>query len=259
MKKALITGASSGIGRALAHLLADRGVELIIHGRDVEALKSLQEEIGNKTIVKTCVAELASYDGSQTVLKMLQEEFPDVVINSAGFGLYGDLNTHGPHEIQQMIAANCAAVVAICQHITYWWLAEKCEGTILNISSALGIMPSPGATVYGATKAFVNSFSEALDIELAPHGIRVLVACPGRVSTKFANRASKGKLGTLEAGGMVLDAKDVALAILKQLDEKQPFKIINWKYRLLILAQKLVPRRFAMKKLYASIKARAKG
>lgn len=257
MKKALITGASSGIGRELALLLADRGVELIVHGRDLLALQNLVDEIDKKTKVKMCVAELASYDGTQTILKMLQEEFSDVVINNAGFGLYGDLNTHGPHEVQQMIAANCAAVVAICQHICYWWDVEKTPGTILNVSSALSMMPAPGACVYGATKAFINSFSEALDIELEPHGIRVLTACPGRVATKFANRASKGKVSTIAHGGMILDPRSVAQAMLDQIDKKEPLQVIDWKYRVVLFIRALLPRRFTMKKLYASLKARA--
>lgn len=257
-KKALITGASSGIGRELALLLADRGVELIIHGRDVAALQLLSQEIGTKTTVKICVAELASYDGTQTVLTMLQEESPDLIINNAGFGLYGDLNTHGPQEIQKMIAANVAAVVAICQHSTYWWSQEMVSGTILNVSSVLSMMPAPGSAVYGASKAFINSFSEALDVELEPKGIRVLTACPGRVATQFATRASKGKMAVKASGAMVLDAKDVAKAILQQIDKKKPFCVIDWRYRLLLLARKLVPRRYSMKKLYAALKARGK-
>lgn len=257
-KKALITGASSGIGRELALLLADSHVELIIHGRDISALDALKAEIGTKTTVKVCIAELASYDGTQTVLKVLQEEFPDLIINNAGFGLYGDLNTHGPQELQKMIAANVAAVVAICQHSTYWWVQERVSGTILNVSSALSMMPAPGAAVYGATKAFINSFSEALDVELESKGIRVLTACPGRVATQFAKRASKGKMPVDASGGMILDAKDVAKAMLKQIHNKEPFRIIDWRYRLLLLVRKFVPRRYSMKRLYAVLQARGK-
>lgn len=257
VKKALITGASSGIGRELALLLAERGVELIVHGRDALALELLVNEIGKKTTVKICVAELASFDGTQDVIKMLQAEFPDLVINNAGFGLYGDLTSHGPQETQQMIAANCAAVVAICQHITYWWDVEKIQGTILNVSSALSMMPAPGAAVYGATKAFVNSFSEALDVELESKGIRVLTACPGRVATKFANRASKGKVAEGLTGSMILDSKDVARAMLDQIDKREPLRIIDWKYRLLLGLQRLLPKRLSMKRLYAALKARS--
>lgn len=257
-KKALITGASSGIGRELALLLAERSIELIIHGRNIDALNALKDEIGAKTTVKICVAELASYDGTQAVLSMLQNEFPDLIINCAGSGLYGDFITHSPQEIQKMIAANVAAVVAICQHSTYWWVQEQVLGIILNVSSVLSMMPAPAAAVYGATKAFINSFSEALDVELQAKGIRVLTACPGRVATQFAKRASKGQLPIRPSKGMILDAKNVAKDILKQIDSKNPFRIIDWRYRLLLLSRKLVPRGWSMKKLYARLKARVK-
>ncbi|MCE5294507.1 MAG: SDR family NAD(P)-dependent oxidoreductase [Chlamydiales bacterium] len=257
MKKVLITGASSGIGREIALLLAERSVELIIHGRDLAALAELAQEIGTKTKVTICQAELASYDGSQKVLRALQDSFPDVVINNAGFGLYGDFVNQGPQETQKMIAANCAAVVSICQHIAYWWKQEKVAGTILNVSSALSFMPTPGAAVYAASKAFINSFSQAIDVELEPDGIRVLTACPGRVATNFAGRASKGNVETQEHGGMVLDPKAVAQALIDQIEKRKPLRVINWKYRLLLFVSGFLPERFAMKKLYESLKARA--
>jgi len=257
VNKVLITGASSGIGRALARLLAERGVSLVIQGRNVEALGELLTEIGTKTPTQVCVADLSTFEGTQTLLGVLQKEFPDVVINCAGFGLYGDLTSHGPQEVQQMIAVNNAAVVAVCQHISYWWQKEAVEGTIMNVSSALGCIPSPGAAVYGGTKAFINSFSEALDVELQEKGIRVLTACPGRVATKFAARASKGKVEKLETGGSVLDPVDVAKAILTQIDEKKPFQVIDWRYRLLLFINRLLPKRFALKRLYSALKARA--
>ncbi len=257
-KKAFITGASSGIGRDIALLLADKGVALIVHGRDARALQTLVDEIGTKTTVKVCIAELANHDGIQNILSTLQEEFPDLVINCAGFGLYGDFVDHGPHEIQEMIATNCAALVAICQHVSFWWKHEKVAGTILNVSSVLGLMPTPGASIYGATKAFVNSFSEALDVELEAEGIRVLTACPGRVATNFAHRASKGKIKTAPQGGMVLDSKLVAQAMVDQIENKKPLQVIDWKYRLFLAFTRLLPRRYSMKRLYKSLKARSK-
>ncbi len=257
MKKVLITGASSGIGRALALQLAEKGVSLILHGRDIEALSELLGEIGTKTPTLISVADLSSFEGTQTLLGVLQKEFPDVVINSAGFGLYGDLITHGPQEVQKMLAVNIAAVVAICQYISYWWTKENIEGTILNVSSALGLTPSPGAAVYGATKAFVTSFSEALDVELKAKGIRVLVACPGRVATNFAKHASRGKVQKLDAGGSVLDPHKVAKAIIEQIEHRKPFQIIDWRYKLLSWVNRLIPSSLSRKELYKALKSRA--
>lgn len=258
MKKALITGASSGIGKELALLLADKGLELVLHGRDQSALQEVERQVSAKTKVKIFQAELSSFDGTQIVLKVIQDEFPDLIINNAGFGLYGDLISHGPQEVQSMIAANCAAVVAICQHAGYWWKAEAKQGTILNVSSALAFMPAPGACVYGATKAFINSFSEALDVELEPYHIRVLTACPGRVSTRFSFRASKGKSEMKSHGAMVLDPKEVAKEMWRQIERHQPLRIIDWRYRLLVFARSLLPKRMAMKGLYKALKKRAR-
>jgi uncharacterized protein len=257
MTKALITGASSGIGRELALLLADKGVELILHGRDEANLQEVFVEASKKTVAKIVRADLASFEGTQSVLQMLQGEFPDLVINNAGFGEYGDLISQSPQDVQRMIAANCAALVAISQHMAFWWKQEGIKGTILNVSSVLSLLPAPGAGVYGATKAFVNSFSEALDIELQPYGIRVLCSCPGRVATRFAQRASKGRYETLSPGGMVLDPKEVAQEIWDQIQNKEPLRIINWKYRLLVFLRKLFPKKIVLEKLYHSLKARS--
>lgn len=257
MKRVLITGANSGIGKELALLLAERGVELILHGRDPVSLLNVYNQVSQKTKAKLCKADLSSFDGLQTVLTVLQKDFPDTVINNAGFGLYGDLISHGPQETQEMIAANCASIVTISQHIAYWWKEQGMKGTILNVSSALSFLPSPGAAVYGATKAFVTSFSQALDVEMQPNGIRVLCACPGRVATHFATRASKGRKNTQEPGGMLLDPKEVAAAMIKQIEKKKPLQIIDWKYKLLIFMRKLLPTRWAMKGLYLTLKRRA--
>lgn len=257
MKRVLITGANSGIGKELAFLLAERGIELILHGRDPVSLLNVYNQVSQKTKAKLCKADLSSFDGLQTVLTVLQKDFPDTVINNAGFGLYGDLISHGPQETQEMIAANCASVVTISQHIAYWWKEQGMKGTILNVSSALSFLPSPGAAVYGATKAFVTSFSQGLDVEMQSHGIRVLCSCPGRVATHFATRASKGRKSAQEPGGMLLDPQKVAAAMIKQIEKKKPLQIIDWKYSLLVFMRKLLPTRWAMKGLYRTLKRRA--
>lgn len=229
-------------------------MHLLLHGRTAEALVTLQNELGVPALF--CVADLATYDGAQKALAFCALERPNVVINCAGFGLYGDFVEHPVQQLQEMIALNNAFVVALCREMAALWSKEGTPGTILNVSSVLGITSAPGAALYGATKAFINSFSEALDVELSPRGIRVLTACPGRVATNFAARASNGKTATHTAQGMILDPKEVAEAIFLQITSSTPFKVINWKYRLLLLAQKLVPRRTALKTLYGSLKSR---
>lgn len=256
MKRVLITGANSGIGREIARELAKRGVELILHGRNGESLQQVVMDLSTKTRVSFVQADLASFDGTQEILRTLRDEAPDIVINSAGFGLYGDMLTHTQAELQAMIATNCAALVAINHTAARLWKERAVPGTIVNISSALSSMPAPGAAVYAATKAFVTSFSQALDVELEAYGIRVLTSCPGRVATNFAEHASRGNIKTSKPGFMLLDPKHVAQAIIKQFEDKKPYLVIDWKYRLLHCIRKLLPLRSAMKSLYARLKSR---
>lgn len=258
MTKVLITGASSGIGKELALLFAKEGAELIIHGRNGENLQNLFVELAKMTKVKFLLADLATFDGSQLLLKLINEEIPDVVINSAGFGVYGGLITHSQQELQSMIATNCAAIVAINHAAATLWKERGIYGTILNISSVVGFVPTPQASVYAETKAFVSSFSQALDVELEPYNIRVLTACPGSVATAFAERASKGHITAQKPRMMRLSAQEVAKAIRQQIKEKKPITIIDWKYRVLMFLRKFVTTRFAMLLLNKALKSRVK-
>jgi short-subunit dehydrogenase len=256
MVKILITGATSGIGRALALQYAHEGAELILNGRNGQSLHDIFIETSKLTKVKFVLADLATFEGVQALLAVIREELPDQIINSAGFGAYGETISMPEQTLQEMIAVNCAALVAITRDTAHLWKEKGLSGTILNVSSVVGLLPAPYAALYAATKAFVLSFSEALDVELEPHGIRVLVSCPGTVATAFAERASHGKFRHAKEGGMILSAESVAESIRAQIKEKKPVVIVDWKFRLLLFFTKILPTRFCMKLLGRALKQR---
>ena len=189
---ALITGASSGIGEAFAHVLAAKKKPLILMGRDDAKLKKLAEELRGKEgiDVRTLAIDLAR----SKELPLLPGKLAnmgikvDILINNAGFGKYGDETAISYEDSLNMVNLNCRAVLAM----TKLFLPEMIrshKGAIINIASTGGFAPWPKMATYAATKAFVISFTEALAEEMKGTGVRILCACPGPVSTRFQARA----------------------------------------------------------------------
>lgn len=249
IKRALITGAGSGVGKELALLLARQGVEIIAVGRRLERLEALQP-------FYACVADITTPQGVDKVAELLKQFVPDLIVNNAGIGLYGALIDQNPEELEALIKTNCHSLVQISQQAASVLKGHNKEGVILNISSVLGLFPTPLSAVYAATKAFVNHFSEALDYELTPFGIRVLVGCPGQIATEFRVLASKGRSPEPQVGGLVLDPKTVARELLEQVQKKQRLRVIDQKYRLLTFLSKFVPKSVVMKLLFRSLACR---
>ncbi len=252
MRLVLITGASSGIGRQLALQLADKGYSLILVGRHLPALQEVAALIGTRVEVEIFQADLAQ-DRSK-LLALMDARLPDYVVNNAGFGLYGQVISVPFEELQEMVDVNCMAVMEISQHAINLFKHHKKPGVILNISSALGFFPCPFSAVYAASKAFVTSFSQAVDEEVRPLGIRVLTACPGQVATAFRSRASKGYASTAKSSRLVLDPKQVASLLIKQMESKHALQIIDWKYRFLLFSTKLIPGRWVRQFLASTLR-----
>ncbi|NGX46491.1 MAG: 3-oxoacyl-[acyl-carrier-protein] reductase FabG, partial [Chlamydiae bacterium] len=185
---ALITGASSGIGAALARLLASKKIALILHGRNEQKLDELASSLSSQVDVSILATDLTK---REALISLIREKVPDLVINNAGFSLYGDALESSVQEQMKIHDVNGAASLEITLEAAHALLRAKKPGVILNVSSVLGDIPSPGTAIYGASKGFVTLFSQSLDYEFAPHHIRVLVSCPGQVVTPFAARAAK--------------------------------------------------------------------
>jgi short-subunit dehydrogenase len=187
----LITGASSGIGTALAHEFAAHGHELVLVARREQALGALAHAIAAKGGPRPTVlcADLARTDAMQDIAKALDQHGlePDVVVNNAGFGLLGAADELDRAEQLAMIDLNVRALTDLS--LAFIDSLKRRRGGILNVASIAAFMPGPGMAVYYASKAYVLSFSEALHRELKPNGVRVTVLCPGPVPTEFQARA----------------------------------------------------------------------
>jgi uncharacterized protein len=187
----LITGASSGIGAALAHEFAANGHDVVLVARREQALAALADAIAAKGTTRPTVlpADLARADATQAIAEALDRRGlePDVVVNNAGFGLLGAADTLDRAEQLAMIDLDVRALTDLS--LVFVDSLKRRKGGILNVASIAAFMPGPGMAVYYASKAYVLSFSEALYQELKPKGVRVTVLCPGPVPTEFQVRA----------------------------------------------------------------------
>jgi len=187
----VITGASAGIGVALARVFSRQGHELALVARREDRLQDLADEIAatgaRRPIVVAC--DLSTPNAAQQIGDALasQGAEPQFVVNNAGFGLVGLATARDRDEQLQMIDLNVRALTELS--IAFVDSLARNRGGILNVGSMAGFLPGPGMAVYYATKAYVLSFTEALHSELAPRGIKVAVLCPGPVPTEFAARA----------------------------------------------------------------------
>jgi short-subunit dehydrogenase len=187
----LITGASAGIGSALAHEFATHGHELVLIARREQALVALADAIAAKGATRPTVlrADVARIDAARDIAEALAQRGlePDIVVNNAGFGLFGTADKLDRAAQLAMIDLNVRALTDLS--LAFVDSLERRRGGILNVASVAGFLPGPGMAVYYATKAYVLSFSEALHHEIAPRGVRVTVLCPGPVPTEFQARA----------------------------------------------------------------------
>src|SRR5262245_51658120 len=187
----LITGASSGIGAALARVFARHGHEIAIVARREGPLDAIANDImaaGGKQPHIVSIDLARSDSPARLAHELISRGLePSIVVNNAGFGLLGPSTELDRAEQLAMIDVN----VRTLTDLSLRWIdsLERHGGGILNVASVASFFPGPGMAVYYATKAYVLSFSEALHHELKPRGVRVAVLCPGPVRTEFQARA----------------------------------------------------------------------
>lgn len=251
---ALVTGASSGIGEALCHLLAHRGVSLIISGRDIKKLKSLAKELEAFCTIAILACDLSKQEERINLIQLIKEQAPDLIVNNAGFGLYGKASELSIAEQLEMVRVNVEAVVEITLEGAKALKAFSKQGTILNVASAAAFYVFPGFATYASSKTFVVNFSKALDRELTPDGVRVLVACPGQVTTNFRARAATGT--RQEASQLSMTSAFAAERILWQIEKGRGCYLFDWRYRISWLLSFLLPRSWLEKMLFRAIKRR---
>jgi short-subunit dehydrogenase len=187
----LITGASAGIGTELARLFASKGHRVVLVARRADRLTTLAGEIvaagGAAPIVIAC--DLTQMGAADTIADALTAAGVEVeyVVNSAGFGVFGKAIQRDRADQLDMITVNIRALTDLSLRFADQLIRHR--GGLLNMGSIAAFMPGPGMAVYYASKAYVLSFSEAMRAELAPHGVRVTVVCPGPVPSEFQARA----------------------------------------------------------------------
>src|SRR6478736_5216849 len=191
----VITGASAGIGVALARVFARHGHELALIARREDRLHALADEIAATGARRPIViaADLEKAGAARLIGEALsaQGAEPQFVVNNAGFGLVGLASSLDRAQQLQMIDLNVRVLTELS--LAFVDSLARNRGGLLNVGSMAGFLPGPGMAVYYATKAYVLSFTEALHNELKPRGIRVTVLCPGPVPTEFADRAGLSK------------------------------------------------------------------
>jgi hypothetical protein len=239
----LVTGASSGIGRALATCFAAEGCRLILLARKRQALQALADELrqAHKTQSEVLTADLAQPDTPPRIFRHLEANGTkvDVLVNNAGFGAYGRF-TELPLERQlEMVQVNVTALTHLARLFLPGMTARR-RGGVLNVASTAGFQPGPLMAVYFATKAYVLSFSEALAEELLRTGVTVTALCPGATATNFAQAAqSRFSRRFLR---LAMSAQSVARIGHRAFRSGQVVAVAGWHNRLLASSVRLGPR-----------------
>lgn len=211
---AVVTGASSGIGRELALRLAAAGLHLVLVARSEAALEQLAADLAvqYRIDVRVIAADLALASGVESVATRTRDLDVGLLVAAAGFGTAGPFLDSGLEKELDMLAVNCRALMLL-SHTFGRRFAERGSGGLVLISSILAFQGTPYAAHYAATKAYVQTLAEALQAELAPLGVDVLASAPGPTHSGFAARAGMRM-------GMALNPGDVAQATLDALGHK---------------------------------------
>lgn len=247
-KTVLITGASSGIGLEFASLFAKDGDHLIITARNEAKLREIANELTAKYGVKVTVAakDLSIPESADEIASELTAEGieVDVLINNAGFAAYGPFYETNWKEEKDMIQVNIMALTALTKQLLPGMIKRN-SGQILNVASTAAFQPGPLMAVYYATKAYVLSFSEAVNYELRNTNVSVTALCPGATATNFEKRASLESSRLFQSGAM--NARDVAIEGYKALKEKKSLAIPGFKNKALANLVRFLPRKSVLR------------
>ena len=239
-QRALVTGASSGIGEVFARQLAERGANLVLAARTQDKLdalaQELQERFGPSVEVRAC--DLSEPGAGAALAARLAERDVriDVLINAAGFGLFGQLHEADPARTSQQVRLNVDALTELTCALLPQMRARN-RGAIVNVASTAAFQPVPYMAVYGATKAYVLSFTEALWAETRGTGVLVTALCPGATDTPFFDTASEHA-----SIGHRMSPEHVVAAALSALERRRCSVTPGLRNRLLAGAPRLTPR-----------------
>lgn len=249
--KALITGASSGIGKEFAYQLASQNYDLILVARREENLKQIQKEIIEKYHVQVeyHAYDLKQLENCQKIAENLENV--EVFINNAGFGDSGEFIVTDLEKEMEMIDLNIKAMHYLLKKIVQFF-AKQNHGYILNVASLAAFQPGPKMATYYATKAYVLHLSEAISFELRKSNVTVTALCPGPVATQF-NQVANVKFHVKE-----LSPEKVVRVALKGMWKKKTIVIPSFKERLGVFLERFISRKM-QKRIIGKVQDKKQG
>jgi short-subunit dehydrogenase len=242
---AVVTGASSGLGRGLAARLADRGMSLVLNGRNGARLDETAQLIRRAAPlvkVETIVSDLSTQSGVRALLDYVADRPIEVLVNNAGFGSYGLFAQADADREADEIAVDVSAVVTLARAFLPGMIARG-SGGILNVASTIAFQPAPYQAVYGASKAFVLSFSQALWAEARATGVNVTALCPGPTRTGFVDAlGADTDVRRTAIYGRLADPEPVIKTGLRAWDEGRAVVIPGVRNRIVATGGRFMPR-----------------
>ncbi len=254
---AVVTGASGGIGKEIARILASEGYDLVIVARSADKLRELSEELvsAHGISVTEVAADLSVEEGRKALFDMTQQT-PAILVNNAGFGDYGPFAECPWEKQDEMIRLNMLAL----SHITRHFLPDMISagsGRILNVASVAAFEPGPLMSVYYASKAYVLSLSEALSVELKGTGVTVTALCPGPVNTGFSKAANAEDVSLFKKSSGA-DAAKVAEFAVRKMHRGKPIAVYGALFKVSLFFVKILPRAAVRRLIYRIQKSRTR-
>lgn len=252
-KKTLVTGASAGIGYALAEELAERGSEVIITARRQDRLEELARKIEHAGGTVHIFLEDLSQPGSGRKLYDRVKSAGlqvDLLINNAGYGRWGDLTSHDREDYAKMLQLNVTTLTDLC-HLYLPDMVAQGGGGIINVGSMASLSPIPYASVYSSSKAYVLMFSEAIRYEYQDRGVKVMALLPGGTQSEFARVATETsekltkrnqKREGSAAGGALQTSQEVAVECLDAFEKNKQYVLCGSRNRFLYNLTKFMSR-----------------
>lgn len=244
-KTALVTGASSGIGKVFATELAKKGCNLILVARSEDKLEQIAKELQKTYLIHAVPlsVDLSSVNAAEKVAMEVESLglTVDILINNAGFGTMGVFNQISSTRVHQEIQLNVMSLTELT-HLFIGSMIERKEGIIINVASMTAFQPAPYMAVYGATKAYVLSFTEALWAEYRDSGVQIVALCPGETKSSFHTAS-----GTESLQGKRMEPIDVVNAAFKGVKKDRSHIIVGRNNYIMAQLPRLLPRSTVVK------------
>jgi short-subunit dehydrogenase len=237
---AIVTGASSGMGRELATQLATSGLNLVINARQSDRLQALKTQLTAiaPIDIKIVASDVSDASGVDELIQATQGLNVGLLVVSAGYGTSGNFTDSSVHTEINMLRLNCEALLSLTHYYSQQFVHQK-RGGIILMSSMVAFQGTPYSANYAATKAYVLTLAEGLAVELKPHGVHVLAAAPGPVESGFSQRANMKM-------SMSLTPEQVGIPILRALGRKTTV-LPGFLTKFLVYSLRTVPRSVKVK------------